>query len=63
MTITWTNCADRMPDDDGHLIVRKIGDHRLSIYHKSTVINWLRNKKSYECAPYTEEAWKELNKV
>jgi len=59
--ITWINCSERMPPDEGHLIVRKISDHRLSIYHKSSVIYWLRNKKGYECAPYTEEAWSELN--
>lgn len=58
--ITWINCSERMPPDDGMLIVkgkviRKITGNALrslSMYNIDT--------RNLSWCPYTEEAWSEL---
>lgn len=64
MTIHWIKCSERMPPDDIdiYVILRKIGEHKLSLYNTSIMRHWLRNNNSYEWIPYDEATWRELNK-
>ena len=65
MTITWTKCSERMPpDDDREIFIRKID----SVEIQQTPANeiWYeidsQEEDQWEWAPYTPEAWKEVNK-
>lgn len=64
--ITWINCAERMPPDDGEIIIMR-GD--LPIKAPLKVDYSTFNKKFHELksedwqwTQYTEESWKELNR-
>jgi len=63
--ITWTNCADEMPpDDDREILIRKVGCVD-SIQTPANEIYYDINDEElhrWEWAPYTPEAWEELNK-
>lgn len=65
MNIEWTKCSEQMPpDDDNDVILHDIG-YSYSIATGSDVNKWadcITPKQVMEWTPYTEEAWKELNK-
>jgi len=67
--ITWTNCAERMPPDDGDVrIIIRSGKYidcysvatgsRLHDYACRNILS-----EDYQWTLYTEEAWSELTKV
>ena len=62
MTITWTKCSERMPPDDKNfkIIFREIASGRFE-ENDGFHMNLTRMKYLFEWAPYTEEAWAELN--
>lgn len=63
MTITWTKCSERMPPDDENfkIIFREIASGRFE-ENDGFHMNLTRMKYLFEWTPYTEEAWKELNR-
>lgn len=66
MTITWINCAERMPTDDyTRVILRKPGNNsymhsfgNVVVMGKNSILDM-----GIEWVTYTEEAWSELNKA
>ena len=72
MTIIWTKCSERMPDNKDVIIVKGEleGDYvfttglRLKVYLASCGDAWHRVKISFQTywTPYTPEVWEELNR-
>ena len=64
MTIPWTKCSERMPPDGEKLILLRNVNERKYISKlygfRLKSMRFIREK--FEWAPYTEEAWAELNK-
>lgn len=61
-SINWIKFSERMPNDDGRSIIRMIGETRCSLRLNHKIRSFFPAKNKYEWTPYTEEAWKELNK-
>lgn len=63
--ITWTNCAEQMPPDDGTRIILKING---KIYQAISMDLWNKRDlyglkaRAVYWTEFTEEKWKELNK-
>lgn len=70
MEISWTKCSDRMPVEDVNaLIICRSNGKRIwdtngyalnTVFHQNP--DWDLKKHFIEWIPYSEEAWKELNK-
>lgn len=64
MTITWTNCTERMPPDDDDVIAKCISENRLEypVHPKHLIFVSRDNISNFEWCPFTEEAWGELTR-
>jgi hypothetical protein len=61
MQIHWTKCSESMPPDDAIVMLRKIGDRRVSRRVGINIRRHLSNREAYEWAIYSDEAWELLN--
>lgn len=61
MTITWINCAKRMPPV-GKCIIKQPGISPCVGYIKPDTDAYSLLINNAEWTPYTEEAWEELNR-
>lgn len=61
MKITWINCADAMPPDDGNLVIVKDLDGL--VCKEGYIVNAWKDRfdETAKWTPYTPEKWKELN--
>lgn len=59
--ITWTNCADAMPPDEGLFIICGVKFQYINMLTGRDIHNLL-NFRAFKWTPYTPEKWKELNK-
>lgn len=63
--ITWTNCAERMPQENQKTIFRRSDKHNFmftkNVVDKHSLLFYVKMIDDLEWTPYTPEAWKLLN--
>lgn len=64
MTIAWTKCSERMPPDGKTTVMLKHSNGQFTDCYGSHANLILKNNNNadYTWAPYTPEAWAELNR-